>query len=90
MTNVEILLNVLNTSGEASFSNTLYSFMEAGLLSSEEFREVIGGARNSAFANGVQDEKDACVRICKEMSATIERRGGSVHPDNIAWAIRNR
>lgn len=87
---VEILLANLSTGTETEFANMLYSFMQSGLVDKDRFRDIIIGARAKAYDDGSQDEKAACVRICKEMSEKIARRGGSVHPDNIAWSIRNR
>jgi hypothetical protein len=49
---VEILLANLSTVTETEFANLLFNFMQAGLVDKDRFRDIIIGARATAYDAG--------------------------------------
>lgn len=73
MTDVERLLTILKTS-ESAFVDHLYAFMENGLLSKEQFRDVIIASRASAYEDGIEAQADYAAKAAEARKIRLARR----------------
>ena len=73
MTDVERLLIILKTS-ESNFIDHLYAFMENGLLSKEQFRDVIIAARAAAFEDGMDADAAYAAQVASARKIRFARR----------------
>ena len=73
MNDVERLLTILKTS-ESAFIDHLYAFMENGLLSKEQFRDVIIASRAEAYENGMEAQADYADQVNTMRKLTNARR----------------
>ena len=63
---VEILLANLSTGTETEFANLLFNFMQAGLVDKDRFRELIIGARELAYEDGLWEVTEIIGDISEE------------------------
>jgi len=75
MTDVERLLTILKTS-ESAFIDHLFIFMETGLLSTEQFRDVIIAARAAAYEDGIEAQADYADQVNIARRARSKRQAG--------------
>ena len=73
MNDVERLLTILKTS-ESAFIDHLYAFMENGLLSKEQFRDVLIASRADAYENGMEAQADYADQVNTMRKLTNTRR----------------
>ena len=73
MTDVERLLTILKTS-ESAFVDHLFAFMENGLLSKEQFRDVIIASRAAAFEDGIEAQADYVAHTAAARKIRLARR----------------
>ena len=73
MNDVERLLALLKTS-ESNFIDHLFAFMENGLLSKEQFRDVIIAARADAYENGMEAQADYADQAAAARKIRLARR----------------
>ena len=73
MNDVERLLALLKTS-ESNFIDHLFAFMENGLLSKEQFRDVIIASRADAYENGMEAQADYADQVNTMRKLTNARR----------------
>lgn len=75
MNDVERLLTLLKTS-ETAFIDHLFAFMENGLLSKEQFRDVIIAARAEAYENGIEAQADYADQVNIARRARSKQQAG--------------
>ena len=75
MTDVERLLTILKTS-ESAFIDHLFAFMENGLLSKEQFRDVIIASRADAYEDGIEAQADYADQVNIARRARSKRQAG--------------
>ncbi len=73
MNDVERLLTILKTS-ESAFIDHLFAFMENGLLSKEQFRDVIIASRAEAYQDGMEAQADYADQVNTMRKLTNARR----------------
>ena len=73
MNDVERLLTILKTS-ESNFIDHLFAFMENGLLTKEQFRDVIIASRAEAYENGMEAQADYADQVNTMRKLTNARR----------------
>ena len=73
MNDVERLLTILKTS-ESNFIDHLFAFMENGLLTKEQFRDVIIASRAEAYENGIEAQADYADQVNTMRKLTNARR----------------
>ena len=74
MTDVERLLASLKISSESAFIDHLFAFMENGLLSKEQFRDVIIAARADAYENGIEAQADYAAQAAAARKIRLARQ----------------